>query len=389
MINEKEISKELQQQFRTRYGSPARIFRAPGRVNLIGEHTDYNDGYVMPVAIDLAVWIAIASRDDRKLVIHSINFSESAEISLQDGSRPAQRQWSDYIQGVAVNLEKVGYRLRGANLLVRGDVPIGSGLSSSAAIEVASALALLANSGFSMDRVELAQLCHRAENQFVGVEVGIMDPFVSCCGQAGQALMLDCRSLDYRLIPLPDDASLVICNTMVKHELGSGEYNIRRAQCEEGVKVLSQSLPNVRALRDATLEQLEQHGSELSDVVYRRCRHVISENARVMRAAAALKMGELHSFGVLMGESHSSLRDDYEVSCPELDCMVELASGQAGVYGARMTGGGFGGSTISVVQTGALGDFRTSVSAAYKKATGLTPEIFVSSTAEGANEVPA
>src|ERR1043165_8740637 len=229
MINEKEISKELQQQFRTRYGSPARIFRAPGRVNLIGEHTDYNDGYVMPVAIDLAVWIAIASRDDRKLVIHSINFSESAEISLQDGSRPAQRQWSDYIQGVAVNLEKVGYRLRGANLLVRGDVPIGSGLSSSAAIEVASALALLANSGFSMDRVELAQLCHRAENQFVGVEVGIMDPFVSCCGQAGQALMLDCRSLDYRLIPLPDDASLVICNTMVKHELGSGEYNIRRA----------------------------------------------------------------------------------------------------------------------------------------------------------------
>jgi galactokinase len=355
---------------------------------LIGEHTDYNDGFVMPSAIDFAVWIAIAPRGDRKLVIHSTNFSQSAEIHLQDGAAPSQKHWSDYIHGVAVMLEQAGHHLQGANLLVRGDVPIGSGLSSSAAIEVASALALLANSSLSMDRVELAKLCRRAENEFVGVRVGIMDPFISCCGHAGHALMLDCRSLDFKLLPLPDDVSLVVCNTMVKHELGSGEYNVRRAQCEEGVRILARSLSNIRALRDVSVEQLKQHRSEFPELVYRRCRHVVTENARVQQGAAAVQKRDLGEFGRLMGESHRSLRDDYEVSCDELDCMVELAGKQQGVYGARMTGGGFGGCTINLVKSEAVADFKKSVSASYHDKTGLRPEIFVSSAAEGASEVP-
>src|SRR5947207_3435825 len=349
---------EIEEQFQRRYGSRARVFRAPGRVNLIGEHTDYNDGFVMPAAIDFEVWVAIAPRNDRKLVIHSTNFSESTEIYLQDGSGPIQKHWSDYIHGVAVMLEKTGHNLQGANLLVSGEVPIGSGLSSSAAIEVASALALLANSGLTMDRVELATICRRAENEFVGVRVGIMDQFISCCGHAGHALMLDCRSLEFRLLPLLEDVSLVICNTMVKHELGSGEYNVRRAQCEEGVRILSRSLPNVRALRDVAIEQLEQHRAELSELVYRRCRHVVAENVRVQAAAAALERRDLREFGRLMGESHRSLRDDYEVSCEELDLMVDLANKQAGVYGARMTGGGFGGCTINIVESAAVSDFK-------------------------------
>jgi galactokinase len=378
---------KLQEEFQKLYGSRARIFRAPGRVNLIGEHTDYNDGFVMPSAIDFAVWIAISPRADRKLVIHSNNFCQTAEIDLQNGVRRPQKHWSGYIQGVAVMFEKTGCHLQGANLLVDGNVPIGSGLSSSAAIEVASAFAFLANSGLSMDRVEIAKLCRRAENEFVGVRVGIMDQFVSCCGRAGQTLMLDCRSLDSYLLPLPRDVSLVICNTMVKHELGTGEYNKRREQCEEGVRILSRSLPQVRALRDLSLDELEQNRSQLTDIVYRRCRHVISENARVQQAAAALKREDLHEFGRLMGESHCSLRDDYEVSCPELDVMVELANKQKGVYGARMTGGGFGGCTINLVHSDAVAEFKKGVSEKYEKATGLSPQIFVSSAAEGAGEV--
>jgi galactokinase len=214
-----------------------------------------------------------------------------------------------------------------------------------------------------------------------------MDQFISCCGHAGQALMLDCRSLEYRLLPVPEGSSLVICNTMVKHEHASGEYNQRRSECEEGVRLLSRVLPGIRALRDITVEQLEQHRDELPEVIYRRCRHVVSENQRVVNAAAALERGDLTTFGRLMGESHRSLRDDYEVSCSELDLMVEAASKQAGVYGARMTGGGFGGCTINLVESGTVGAFRENVAREYQRATGLTPDIFVSLAAEGASEV--
>ena len=361
----------------------ARVYRAPGRVNLIGEHTDYNDGFVMPAAIDLCTQVAIKHRDDRRLMITSENLSEKVEFDLDEPDPRARGHWSDYVRGVAVTLERAGYRLRGADLAIRGDVPIGAGLSSSAALEVATGYAMLETLGIEVDRVELAKLCQQAENEFVGIRCGIMDQFTSCCGQAGTALMLDCRSLEYRLLPLPEDVRLVICNTMVKHELGSSEYNSRRAECEAGVKHFANLLPDIQALRDVTLDDLERAGHNLSQVIYKRCRHVITENARVMEATTALERGDLDAFGDLMAQSHGSLRDDYEVSCAELDMMVDLGTKIEGVFGARMTGGGFGGCTINLVKADSVAVFKRTVASGYEQATGLTPEIFVCSTADG------
>ncbi len=254
-------------------------------------------------------------------------------------------------------------------------------------MEVATACALIANSGLEIDPRELALICQRAENEFVGARVGIMDQFVSLFGREQKALMLDCRSLEFKLLPLPDNVRLIICNTMVKHELASSEYNERRAQCEEGVRHLARFLPNVRALRDVTVEQLEQWGWALPEVVYRRCRHVVTENARVLAAAEALEDGDLKEFGRLMAESHRSLRDDYEVSCKELDLMVEIASAQPGVYGARMTGGGFGGCTVNLVAVDYVDALKENVANGYEQATKLKPEIYICTASNGAGEV--
>jgi galactokinase len=366
----------------------ARIYRAPGRVNLIGEHTDYNDGFVMPAAIDRYTEIAIEPRDHRTLLIRSENFSEDVEFNLDEPNPLPRGHWSDYVVGVAVVIERAGYRLSGADLTILSDVPIGAGLSSSAAIEVATGLALLDTSGIELDRTELAKLCQRAENEFVKMRCGIMDQFISCFGQAETALMLDCRFLDFRLLPLPKDVRLVICNTMVKHELGASEYNTRRAECEAGVRYFAEFLPNnVRALRDVSIADLERYGGDLDEVIHRRCRHVITENARVLEAASALERNDLIGFGILMADSHRSLRDDYEVSCPELNTMVELAVSVEGVYGARMTGGGFGGSTINLVETESVGDFKRIVSSGYEQATGITTQILVCAAASGASRV--
>jgi galactokinase len=387
-VNAADRAIDLKQKFRRSYGRDARVYRAPGRVNLIGEHTDYNDGFVMPAPIGFSTWIALAPRDDRKLSIYSENFCERVEfdISVIDGSgarpRPAAH-WSDYVCGVAVALEQAGYPLRGGDMIIRGEVPIGSGLSSSAALEVAVGYALLDASDHTVDRVELAKLCQRAENEYVGMRCGIMDQFISCCGHAGRALLLDCRSLDYRSLPLPGVARLVVCNTMVKHELASGEYNRRRAECEDGVERLARFLPDARALRDVTPDELERHGRELPEVVYRRCRHVIGENARVMAAAAALEQNDLAAFGRLMSESHRSLSDDYQVSCDELNLLVELAGRVEGVYGARMMGGGFGGCVISLVAAESVAEFERVVAQGYQQAAGRAPEIYVCDTAEG------
>ena len=367
--------------------SGVRTFRAPGRVNLIGEHTDYNDGFVLPMAIDYSTWVSLTPREDRQLEIFSENFNEQVGFDLDTPSSSPRGHWSDYVIGVAVILERSGVRLRGAKLRIRGDVPIGSGLSSSAALEVASGCALVAHAGLEMDRVELARLCQRAENEFVGARVGIMDQFVSLHGQEERALQLDCRSLEYKLRALPEMAQWVVCDTTVKHELASGEYNLRRTQCEAGVKHLAASLPNVQALRDVTLEQLEKYGKDLSDVVFRRCRHVIMENERVLQAGTALEQRNLETFGKLMYESHRSLQDDYEVSCRELDIMVELASQLRGVYGARMTGGGFGGCTVNLVANEQLEEFKSQIAAGYEQATKLKAQIFVCRSADAAGEV--
>jgi galactokinase len=366
-----------------------RLFRAPGRVNLIGEHTDYNDGFVLPVAISFYTSVQASLIDTHRLELYSENFNEQISIDLADTSILATGHWSDYPIGVAVMLGRAGFNLQGAHLSLRGDVPIGSGLSSSAAIEVATAHALTAISDIKMNRAELALLCQKAENEFVGAQVGIMDQFISLHGKAGHALLLDCRSLDYKLVPLSGSVSVVVCNTSVKHELAGSAYNERRAQCEAGVKHLSAKLPNVKALRDVTIEKLQEYGGDLSDVIYRRCRHVITENARTLDAAQSLERGDLVHFGNLMNASHWSLRDDYEVSCKELDLMVELAHQVEGVYGARMTGGGFGGCTVNLVMPYAVPAFETRVLPAYEKATGLKPEMYVVEAADGASEVEA
>lgn len=364
-----------------------RTFRAPGRVNLIGEHTDYNDGFVMPAAIDSSVFVRVWPRSDRKLDIYSENFDDHIEFDLDDPNPARRSHWSDYAVGVAVMLERAGHRLRGARLRIRGEVPVGSGLSSSAAVEVATACALTANSDLSIDKRELALICQKAENEFVGARVGIMDQFTSLFGRDRRALLLDCRSLEFKLMPLPDTVKLVICNTMVKHALASSAYNERRAQCEAGVRHLAQFLPNVKALRDVTIEQLEQFGHDLPEVIYRRCRHVITENARVLAAGDALEQHDLYAFGELMAESHRSLRDDYEVSSTELDVMVDLAQPVEGVYGARMTGGGFGGCTVNLVDAGHVEQFKQSVPQEYERITGLEPEIYVCEPSDGAEEI--
>ena len=380
-------SEQLATAFEKSYGGQPRIYRAPGRVNLIGEHTDYNEGFVMPAAIDFSTWVAITARNDRSVIIRSKHFSDHAEIDLDDLPSRGRGHWSDYPLGVAVKLEEAGHRLRGANILVHGEVPIGSGLSSSAAIEISTGIALLDISDTEIDRLELAKTCQRAENEFVGIRSGLMDQFIACFGKAGYALMLDCRSLGSIPLPLPNDVRLVACNTMVKHQLASSEYNARRAECEEGVRILSQHLPHVRSLRDVSLDDVERFRGELPDVVYKRCRHVVTENQRVNQAAQALRSVDLNGFGKLMGESHQSLSNDYEVSCKELDLMVELANQAEGVFGARMTGGGFGGCTINLVDASSVDLFKRKVGSGYNQVTGLQSEIYVCSAALGAERV--
>jgi len=380
---------QLRENFRQRFGTEPRVFRAPGRVNLIGEHTDYNDGFVMPAALGFECRVAAAARADRKLVIHSENFSETCSVDLLPGEPPRAGNWCDYPVGVAVMLGRAGFNVPGANLLIRSDVPLGAGLSSSAAIEVATACALLGIAGQSADRRPLAQICQRAEHEYPGVRCGIMDPFIALHGLAGHALLLDCRSLDFERLPLPAEVSIVICNTLVRHELASGEYNRRRADCEEAVRLLAARVPGMRALRDVTPEQLEAHPSLLPERVARRARHVVTENARAQHAAAALRAGDIARFGRLMFESHASLRDDYEVSCRELDVMVQAAAAQPGVYGARMTGGGFGGCTVNLVESRRAAEFTEAASGAYLQATGIRPEIYACYTADAAGEIAA
>jgi len=376
--------RELLAKFNSRFHSTAKVYRAPGRVNLIGEHTDYNEGFVLPAAIGFSCWVAIAPRSDRKLTLYSENFNESVEADLDNLKVHATGKWTDYPLGVAWALEQAGYRLCGANLYILGQVPLGAGLSSSAALEVSAGFALMHLAKHSIPLNELALLCQRAENEFVGARCGIMDQFVSCHGRAGSAMLLDCRSLDFQLLRLPPKVHLVICNTMARHELGSSEYNIRRSQCEEGVHQLSKALPGIRALRDVSLADLEEHRELLSDVVYKRCRHVVTENARTHWAAAAFESGEIATLHQLMADSHRSLRDDYEVSCRELDIMVELAMQQRGVLGARMTGGGFGGCTINLVQAVESDRFCERVAEGYQAAIGRRPDIYVCEASNGA-----
>lgn len=377
----------LTQHFEKLFGQRPTIFRAPGRVNLIGEHTDYNDGFVMPAALGFSTYLAIAKRPDRKLLIDSEEFPGHFEFDIDHLPEQKTGAWCDYILGVASILQHQGTPLSGASILVHGEVPIGAGLSSSAALEVASALAFLSLSDQHIPLPDVANLCRKAENEFVGARVGIMDQFVSCMGKKGHAFLLDCRSLEFKFVPIPSGIRLVVCNTNVKHDLATGAYNQRREECEEAVRYFSKWDPSVTALRDVSAELLAKHEKNLPSTIAKRAKHIVRENQRTLDAARALSDGDLKRVGQLMQESHYSLRDLYEVSCSELDAMVESAQGLPGFIGGRMTGGGFGGCTVNLVLDQNAEQFAAQIAERYRKATGIDPQSYLCSAEDGARQL--
>jgi galactokinase len=376
------------QGFRDAYGGEPRLFRAPGRVNLIGEHTDYNEGFVLPMALDRDTLVAARPRADRRLRARSASLGEEDEVDLAAAPTPRRGTWLDYVEGTARVLQERFGPLPGADLLVTGDVPLGAGLSSSASLEMAVATALVGLAGWTLDRRAVALAGQEAEHRFVGARCGIMDQFVSMFGRAGHAVLIDCRSLETRLLPVhPGRASVLVFDSGVRHRHAGGEYNVRRTQCEEAVARLGTRLPGVRALRDVTPDQLALHEEALPEPLLRRARHVVTEIDRTARAAAALSEGDLAGFGQLMFASHRSLRDDYEVSVPELDTLVEAAATAPGVLGARMTGGGFGGCMVALVETERVGGARDAITGAFTNRFGRAPSVFLTSAGEGAGEM--
>jgi len=374
-------------EFTRRYGTTPRVFSAPGRVNIIGEHTDYNDGFVLPMAIDRRTSIAIAPREDRVVRVASLALNDATEFKIDQSSDLSRHGWAKYIAGATWTLQSRGITLRGADLMIDSDVPIGGGLSSSAALEVATGKALTAISGASIQPKELALVAQRAEHDFVGAKVGIMDQLAATMGRQNHALLIDCRSLATKQISLANlNAAIVVANTNVKHQLASSAYNQRRAECEEGIELLRARLPRIRALRDVSVIDFEEYAKELPEPVRRRCRHVVTENDRTLRAADALERGDREYLGKLMRQSHESLRTDYEVSCRELDLMVEIASRQDGVRGARMTGGGFGGCTINIVLKEDLQIFTRTLAEEYRAATEIQPDIYLVRADDGVHE---
>jgi len=381
---------QLRQAFNALYSSEPRLFRAPGRVNLIGEHTDYNDGFVLPMAIDLSTLTAGATRDDRTVRVYSLNVAEQFEFNLDLPGMRRRGIWPDYVEGVARMLEADGVRLRGADLLVSTDVPVGAGLASSAALEISVGFALLSLSGVEIDRAALAQAGQKAEHEYVGARVGIMDQLTATLARRHHAMLIDCRTLATTYLPLDtSDAAVVVCDSGVKHDLAASEYNTRRAECELGVELLRQFIPRIRALRDVSADDFSKYETHLPEPVRRRCRHVITENQRTLDAAAALRSGNLEELGRQMVGSHLSLRHDYEVSCFELDTLVSAALLTDGVIGARMTGGGFGGATVNLVRRDAIEGFRDAISREYQSAKGVSPAIYLVEAGQGAEEIVA
>jgi galactokinase len=370
----------------TRFHAAPAVFVAPGRVNLIGEHTDYAEGFVMPVAINFATLAGISRRDDGKVVLYSENFGE--EKTFDAAAKPvASKHWSDYPMGVVSILTGEGYTIPGFSLSLWGDVPLGSGLSSSAALEVVTALAVLSLIPATYPGPVLARLCQRVENEFVGANCGIMDQFISANGKENHALLLDCRDLSYRLAPIPANVALVIANTMVKHSIAGGDYPTRRRESEAACAVIASHRPGVPFLRDAALDDLEKWGHEMAPKSLMRARHVISENLRTVAASEALLRGDMKELGRLMAKAHASYSGDFEGSCAEADAMVSLAQELPGLIGARLTGGGFGGCTINLVELGDAPAFAKALGARYAARTGIVPEIHICHASDGARRL--
>ncbi|RMD75593.1 MAG: galactokinase [Chloroflexi bacterium] len=368
---------------------PTRITRAPGRVNLIGEHTDYNDGFVFPMALDRATYVASRPRDDRIVRVFSVKFRDEDQFDLDHIVRDTQRQWVNYIRGVAKGLLARDLPLRGADLLIDSDVPAGSGLSSSAALEVAVGYTFQLLNQINLLGEELALLAQGAEHAFVGVNCGIMDQLIAALGEAGHALLIDCRDLSYRPVPIPTHVRIVVCDSGVRHRLAGSEYNQRRAGCEEAVRILRPALGKIQALRDVRSTDLAEYGHLLPPELLPLVRHVVSENERTLAAADALATGDVVKMGQLMVESHQSLRDDYRVSIAELDTLVDLALAVPGCYGSRMTGGGFGGSTVSLVEAEKVDEFVAAMIAGYAIRTGRTLQPLICTAGAGVSCVYA
>jgi galactokinase len=357
---------------------------APGRVNLIGEHTDYNDGFVLPAAVDRGVAVAVRRVPGETFTLHAIDLGQSCAFSRETLKRDPERSWADYFKGVVWALGNRGLNIPACEAAITGNIPQGAGLSSSAAYEVATVLLLQTLGGFALSSIEVAKLAREAENGFVGVACGIMDQMASAFGEQGKALLLDCRSLARQTVEIPADLKIVVVGSGVRHSLASSEYNKRRAECEEGVRIIARSLPDVRALRDVTPEDLARFLPTLSPVVAKRCRHVVSENARVGQAVTAMRSGDTTQLKPIMAESHFSLRDDFEVSCPELDILVDLALPLSYCHGARLTGAGFGGSTVNLVEAAAVEAFSEAVASGYQQRSGRVAEIHVFEPSAGA-----
>jgi len=367
--------------------SSIRVVRAPGRVNLIGEHTDYNDGFVLPAAIDLEIRIALVSSDDRRVTLTSEANGETESFDLDEiGARTGS--WIDYVAGTAWALAEAGVATRGFRGVLASSLPRASGLSSSAALELASAWALTAADGGGIDGMTRARLCQRAENAYVGVNCGLMDQFACSLGRRDAAMLLDCRSLEHRPVPIPlEHHALVVCHTGSSRSLSTSQYNARRAQCEAAAAVLARDDPSIRSLRDVTPAMLPAVRAQVSDETYRRCEHVVRENVRVVQAVAALEAGDLAEVGRLFAASHESLRDLYDVVSPELDALVEIAGQTPGVVAARMTGAGFGGCTVNLVERGAVARFAERVMGWYPARTGLSPRVFAVEVVAGAGPI--
>ena len=365
------------------------IARAPGRVNLMGEYTDVNDGFVLPAAIDLEIRIAFVASDDRRVVLHRLDSGEVGEFDLDE--TPARKgDWLDYAVGTAWALVAAGLTVRGLRGVIATSLPIGAGLSSSAAIELAVARALLGPSTAAILPIDLARICRRAENQYVGVQSGLMDQFASACGQAGSALLLDCRSEEWRPVPMPlDDIRLVVCDTGSARQLTASAYNLRREQCRAAVACLAGDDPAIQSLRDVTPEAVEAaaRSGRLEPVLARRARHIVSENRRVLATGAALEAGDVDVVGEIFAASHRSLRDDFEVSSSALDAMIDVSIATPGVLAARMTGAGFGGCTVNLVRPDAVASLRRTVDSEYVRRTGLRPRVFAVEPADGAGFV--
>ena len=381
------IINKIQQKFEQTFSEKPLIVRAPGRVNLIGEHTDYNDGFVLPAAINKAIYLGVTKREDDQIHLVSIDLNESFVGSVNKLEKTAQH-WTLYILGVVEQLQKAGKTVGGFNLVFSGDIPLGAGLSSSAALECGVAFGLNELYSLGLDRVTMVKMAQAAENEFVGVKCGIMDQFASMMGKKNAVIQLDCRSLDYTYNPIEmEGIEIVLFDSCVSHSLASSEYNTRRSQCEQGVKLIQQKYPEVKNLRDATQDMLDELVKDQDPVVYRRCRYVVQENRRLLEGCEDLKRGDVAAFGKKMFATHEGLSKNYEVSCPELDFLIDAVKDQPAVLGARMMGGGFGGCTINLVKKEAIPQLIEEVSAKYEAKTGKQPKVYVAETEAGVDIV--